>query len=76
MVVDLECGDNHRGIAAPEQRNLILRPSSVLMDSLNHRVGAWASRFGQKREHEVVPAGAAAAMEPRVVAKSSGDAAD
>jgi len=46
------------------------------MDSLNHRVGAWASRFGQKREHEVVPAGAAAAMEPRVVAKSSGDAAD
>jgi HAE1 family hydrophobic/amphiphilic exporter-1 len=46
------------------------------MDALNHRVGGWASRFGQKREHEVVPAGAAAAMEPRVVAKSSGDAAD
>jgi len=46
------------------------------MDALNHRVGGWASRFGQKREHEVVPAGTAAAMEPRVVAKSSGDAAD
>ncbi len=46
------------------------------MDSLNHRVSAWASRFGQKREHEVVPAGAVAGMEPRVVAKSSGDAAD
>jgi hypothetical protein len=46
------------------------------MDSLNHRVGGWASRFGQKRELEVVPAaGTVAAMEPRV-AKSSGDAAD
>jgi HAE1 family hydrophobic/amphiphilic exporter-1 len=44
------------------------------MDTVSHRVGGWASRFGQKRE--VAPAGTPAARDARVVAKSSGDAAD
>jgi HAE1 family hydrophobic/amphiphilic exporter-1 len=46
------------------------------MDTASHRVGGWLSRFGQKRDHETVPAGAMAARDGRVVAKSSGDAAD
>ena len=48
------------------------------MDTVNHRAGRWFSRFGRKkREHEVLAAPAGLpAMEPRVVAKSSGDAAD
>jgi len=46
------------------------------MDTLSHRVGAWLSRFGQKRDHELVPAAALSGRDARVVAKSSGDAAD
>jgi HAE1 family hydrophobic/amphiphilic exporter-1 len=48
------------------------------MDTASHRASAWLARFGRKkREHDVVVAGGGLpGMEPRVVAKSSGDAAD
>jgi hydrophobic/amphiphilic exporter-1 (mainly G- bacteria), HAE1 family len=46
------------------------------MDTVSHHVGGWASRFGRKRDLEVVPAGGLGTMEPIAVAKSSGDAAD
>jgi hydrophobic/amphiphilic exporter-1 (mainly G- bacteria), HAE1 family len=47
------------------------------MDTISQRVGRRLARFGQKRDLEVVPAGGAvAAMDTRVVAASSGDAAD
>jgi len=50
------------------------------MDTFSHRAGAYLAKFGRKkREHEVgvpVPAGGLAALDTRVVAKSSGDAAD
>src|SRR5215467_6330807 len=48
------------------------------MDTFSHRVGAYLAKFGKrKRELEpVVAGGGLPAMEPRVVAKSSGDAAD
>ena len=66
-----------RGISVLAIDTLYVTPVVyTYMDSLNHRVGGWASRFGQKREHEVVPAGTSRRAEPRVVAKSSGDAAD
>jgi hydrophobic/amphiphilic exporter-1 (mainly G- bacteria), HAE1 family len=47
------------------------------MDSVNQRITARFARFGRKRDGEVVaaPAGVLAA-DQRVVAKSSGDAAD
>jgi hypothetical protein len=48
------------------------------MDTVSHRAGRWFSRFGKKRREReaVVAGGGIPAMEPRVVAKSSGDAAD
>src|SRR4029079_5903843 len=48
------------------------------MDTVNQRAGRWFSRFGRKkRDHDAVVAGGGIpALEPRVVAKSSGDAAD
>jgi len=47
------------------------------MDIASRRGAKFLSRFGKKRtaEHVVVPGGVLA-TEPRVVAKSSGDAAD
>jgi hypothetical protein len=48
------------------------------MDTFSHRAGSYLARFGRKkRELEpVVVGGGLTAMEPRVVANSSGDAAD
>jgi HAE1 family hydrophobic/amphiphilic exporter-1 len=47
------------------------------MDSLNHRMTHWFAHFGRKRDGDLVPVPASAvAADTRVVAKSSGDAAD
>jgi HAE1 family hydrophobic/amphiphilic exporter-1 len=46
------------------------------MDTLSHTAGSWISGFGKRRPQVVTAPTGAMAMEPRVVAKSSGDAAD
>jgi HAE1 family hydrophobic/amphiphilic exporter-1 len=49
------------------------------MDTASHRVGRWMSRFGRKKSDEAIPVpvpAGAVARDARVVASSSGDAAD
>jgi HAE1 family hydrophobic/amphiphilic exporter-1 len=67
------------GLAFSQLITLFVTPVVyTYMDTVSHSVGGWLSRFGRKRDHEIVPAGAmaATARDARVVAKSSGDAAD
>jgi HAE1 family hydrophobic/amphiphilic exporter-1 len=62
------------GLAFSQLITLFVTPVVyTYMDTVSTRVGGWMSRFGQKRD--LVPA-SGVAVEPRVVAKSSGDAAD
>ena len=67
------------GLAFSQLITLFVTPVVyTYMDSVNHRASRWFSRFG-RRKRELEPAvagGALPGMEPRVVAKSSGDAAD
>ena len=46
------------------------------MDAARERVGTWTSRFGHKEDHPVPATGGAVVIDGRVIAKSSGDAAD
>jgi len=70
------------GLAFSQLITLFITPVVyTYMDSASHRVGHWMSRFGRKKSDEAsssgvpIPAGAVA-LDTRVIASSSGDAAD
>jgi hydrophobic/amphiphilic exporter-1 (mainly G- bacteria), HAE1 family len=65
------------GLAFSQLITLFVTPVVyTYMDSLNRRMTARFARFGKKRDEGVAVPGGVMATEPRVVATSSGDAAD
>jgi hydrophobic/amphiphilic exporter-1 (mainly G- bacteria), HAE1 family len=72
------------GLAFSQLITLFITPVVyTYMDTASHRTGHWLSRFGRKKADEVVPVpvpvsapAGAVALDTRVVASSSGDAAD
>jgi HAE1 family hydrophobic/amphiphilic exporter-1 len=66
------------GLAFSQLITLFVTPVVyTYMDTASQRAGRWLSRFGKRREEHGVPVPAGVmAVDGRVVAKSSGDAAD
>jgi HAE1 family hydrophobic/amphiphilic exporter-1 len=72
------------GLAFSQLITLFITPVVyTYMDTASHRAGHWLSRFGRKKADDVVPVpvpasapAGAVALDTRVVASSSGDAAD